>query len=463
MDKIKPSSPILTLVELPVRMSYSRRFEGGVPLVRLEPRPIRQRAEYDIAMSDIQAFCDSDELSHIDSVIGKDDDEVEGKLPFSQRLHQVMTVLAVEATVIDDDVAHDAEFIASELARTQFDGIGSALRYVVQWRRLPDANQEAANRIHVRAPNFLLFSEADRSLLSEYDIQTKAAVTAPPAALANLTRLAQLDLVQLRAAIKANDDGRVVTMQNRANRRLASAFTRSWRQSAITVELNVQRSILKILIKENDDIVTGFDERSAGLRMFVALAAFIASQNTAVPPVLLIDEAENHLHYDAQADLVNMLLTQQEAAQVIYTTHSPGCLPPDLGTGIRAVVPSKSEPAVSEVRNSFWAHAAGFSPILLAMGAGAAAFTASRYAVLAEGASEMILMPSLIRAATSLATLPYQVAPGLSEAPTSHIRNWISTPPESHSLSTVTQEAFGYASALSRKAFRPIGSPCSAE
>ncbi len=53
------------------------------------------------------------------------------------------------------------------------------------------------------------------------------------------------------------------------------------------------------------------------------------------------------------------------------------------------------------------------------MGAGAAAFTTTRYAVLAEGPSEMILLPSLIRAATGLDALPYQVAPGLAEAPTS--------------------------------------------
>src|SRR5260370_350742 len=53
------------------------------------------------------------------------------------------------------------------------------------------------------------------------------------------------------------------------------------------------------------------------------------------------------------------------------------------------------------------------------MGAGAAAFTATRYAVLAEGPSEMILLPSLIRAATGLDILQYQVAPGLSEVPTS--------------------------------------------
>lgn len=154
--------------------------------------------------------------------------------------------------------------------------------------------------------------------------------------------------------------------------------------------------------------------------MFVALAAFVATRSTVTSPVLLIDEAETHLHYDAQADLVNMLLTQGEAAQVIYTTHSPGCLPPDLGTGIRVIAPAQSDPAISEVRNAFWVdHVAGFSPLLFAMGAGAAAFTTTRYAVIAEGASEMILLPSLIRAATGLDFLPYQVAPGLSEAPTS--------------------------------------------
>ncbi len=54
---------------------------------------------------------------------------------------------------------------------------------------------------------------------------------------------------------------------------------------------------------------------------------------------------------------------------------------------------------------------------MLAMGAAAAAFTLARMVVLAEGVTEMLLLPSLIRAATGLDNLPYQVAPGLSEVP----------------------------------------------
>jgi hypothetical protein len=54
---------------------------------------------------------------------------------------------------------------------------------------------------------------------------------------------------------------------------------------------------------------------------------------------------------------------------------------------------------------------------MLAMGAAAAAFTPARCVVLAEGASEMILLPSLLRGATALPALEYQVAPGLSEVP----------------------------------------------
>jgi len=410
----------LDLVEAPVRMSYARRVRGGVPMIGLEPHPQRRRAEYDAALSSLTAFTESDAMSELDPAAERNFDEDESEVPsHGERLRNAVALLSDETKIIDDQHAEQVETLASDLGADNFDVIRSALRYSVQWRRLPEAGQEARNRIFERAPKFLLFSDPDRGLSTEYDLQGDVAANPPPA-LANLARLAKLDLERLLAAIQESDHGQVVTLQNRANKRLAEVFARSWRQSVITVELNVQGTVVKVLIKENDDVVTSLDERSAGLRMFTALAAFIATRDTAVPPVLLIDEAETHLHYDAQADLVNVLLTQQEAAQVIYTTHSPGCLPPDLGTGIRAVLPSESDPAASTVHNNFWGgHTAGFSPLLFAMGAGAAAFTPSRYAVLAEGASEMILMPSLMRAATGLDSLPYQVAPGLSEAPTS--------------------------------------------
>lgn len=54
--------------------------------------------------------------------------------------------------------------------------------------------------------------------------------------------------------------------------------------------------------------------------------------------------------------------------------------------------------------------------MLYAMGASAAAFSVCRLAVLAEGAADMILLPTLIRMATKKDDLDYQVAPGLANA-----------------------------------------------
>ena len=149
----------------------------------------------------------------------------------------------------------------------------------------------------------------------------------------------------------------------------------------------------------------------------MALSAFLASQRLQIPPVLLIDEAENHLHYDAQADLVGVLLKQVNATQVFYTTHSPGCLPTDLGTGIRLLRKDPDQAMSSRIYQDFWTNEEpGFAPLLYAMGASAAAFSACRRAVLAEGAADMVLLPTLIRMATSKDDLEYQIAPGLSNA-----------------------------------------------
>lgn len=172
-------------------------------------------------------------------------------------------------------------------------------------------------------------------------------------------------------------------------------------------------------MKQDGRTITQFHERSAGVQMFVALVAFLTVKGQTVSPVLLIDEAETHLHIDAQADLVNEFMTQTRAAKIIYTTHSPACLPPDLGTNIRAVVPDPANGQRSLVEGSFWTKGVGYSPLMLAMGAGAAAFSAARKVVLAEGATEMLILPSLIKAAIGAEDLDYQVAPGLAEVPVS--------------------------------------------
>jgi hypothetical protein len=215
------------------------------------------------------------------------------------------------------------------------------------------------------------------------------------------------------------------TYLKHANKRLSRRVQPAWRQATLTVELDVSGGYLQVVVNElsDDGARTSIVERSDGLKTFLALVFFVASKQLDTPPILLIDEAEMHLHLDAQADLVSVLLNDVEVSKVIYTTHSPGCLPPDLGTGVRFVEPQLDRPDVSRLRSDFWNSGhAGFSSLLFAMGAGAAAFSVCRRAVLAEGPSDMILLPSMFRLALGGQPLPYQVAPGLTTPPGSDSR-----------------------------------------
>lgn len=275
-----------------------------------------------------------------------------------------------------------------------------------------------------RTPEFVMFREADRLLETSYELgpEHRASIHA---AVNRLLSLAKVDADVMWAHIAAGDSTKRETLLERGNDRLRDVFGRAWNQSNVTVRLNVNGTRLEVLIKELDGggDVTNISERSDGMKTFVALVAFLETGEHTVPPVLLIDEAETHLHYDAQADLVSVLLKSVDTTQVFYTTHSPGCLPSDLGTGIRVVARDGNYADASVIRNNFWeGEGPGFSPLLFAMGAGAAAFSMCRNAVLAEGASDMVLLPTLIRKATGLADLDYQVAPGLANAHGSGIR-----------------------------------------
>jgi predicted ATP-dependent endonuclease of OLD family len=131
-------------------------------------------------------------------------------------------------------------------------------------------------------------------------------------------------------------------------------------------------------------------------------------------PILLVDEVEQHLHYDAQADVIQMLSKQEGAQKIIYTTHSIGCLPNDLGCGVKVIVKTGPD---SAIKQSFWdSNRPGYYPLLSGMGAFSLAFIPLRMAVVGEGPSEMLLLPTLLREVTGKPSLPYQVLPGLSVA-----------------------------------------------
>jgi AAA domain, putative AbiEii toxin, Type IV TA system/AAA domain len=275
----------------------------------------------------------------------------------------------------------------------------------------------ARNRLAERRPRFLPFEEDERTLQSEYDLVADVPSLPETAALRNLAALADFDLSAATTAAQAEDVGLLDTLTRRANERLADRFRVSWRQSEITVRFRIDETTLRLLIESPHEPASRIDERSDGMRAFIALLAYTAvNAEGPTRPVLLIDEAEAHLHYAAQADLVQVFTEQTAASQIIYTTHSAGCLPDDLGTGVRLVVPLEGADR-SKVINWFWDDdEPGFGPLLHGMGyaVGAFAFTPTRFVVFTEGPTELVLLPTLLREATGRRRLEFQVAPGLA-------------------------------------------------
>ncbi|WP_338016575.1 ATP-dependent nuclease [Nesterenkonia muleiensis] len=288
----------------------------------------------------------------------------------------------------------------------------------------PEPAAVAGVAIAARIPKFLLFSEQDRTLRFEYSLSRRSTkqngkqthtpsedVLKPDGGLVNLLKLGNTNIREFYALVHDGVPERTSGQVRKVNRALKEAISPHWGQRNLEVRVDVSDTTLRVFIDDGEDTAR-FTDRSDGLRIFVALISFLAQHSSDPSPILLIDEADTHLHYNAQADLINFLL--ELPSRTIYSTHSPGCLPLDLGTGIRVVKPHPDR-ATSVLSNSFWENdQPGLTPLLFAMGAGAAAFTALRAAVFTEGASDMMLLPTLIRRATNQHTLGYQVVPGLA-------------------------------------------------
>jgi predicted ATP-dependent endonuclease of OLD family len=262
-------------------------------------------------------------------------------------------------------------------------------------------------------PKFVLFEDADRLLKGTYTIQE---LTKPTNALLNLLAVAEMDVSHYMESVKNKDDDERLSLNKVADENLKNKYS-SWSQSKVYPTLLLDKDSLSIKIKLPSKGFIGIEHRSDGFKQYIALKAFLHT-NSYDSPVLLIDEAEIHLHYAAQADLIKEFEEQYYVNSIIYTTHSAGCLPSDLGSGILAVeqiFEENTDSGFSKIRNSIWRNNAGFSPILLAMGANIISFTLARKALFAEGASETILLPRLLREATGLEYLDFHVAPGIAE------------------------------------------------
>jgi hypothetical protein len=287
----------------------------------------------------------------------------------------------------------------------------------------PDAVDAATRAVLLaRMPKFLMFNETNRLLASSYDLGGLTAPARPNAlqppspAWLNLAAMLDLDLPKLAAEIKSKNHGAVQTTLDRARQRSIDALHNAWTQQGSKFEIGLIPDGLNLNITVRDEAAGNyfkFEQRSDGVRTFVALRAFLAREHAGkTKPVLLVDEAERNLHYDAQADLIRVFEAQADAAQVIYTTHSVGCLPEDLGRGVRVIRPT--EGSRSEVQNHWSSEQSGVSPLVAAMGGVTVPLSPARFIVVCEGTTDALLYPSLLRAATDQRPLGYQMVGGLS-------------------------------------------------
>lgn len=269
-----------------------------------------------------------------------------------------------------------------------------------------------------RIPDFRLFEEEDRGLRSAYTITQRVQnrdEDFPQAnrALFNLLDAVGADRGELAQAVRKGDQGKVAAWTETAEARLTDLLQEGWPTPGMRVRLRVNGSTLHILVGPERDY-TPITERSEGMRIFAALSTFTRVNREGRAQVLLIDEAEQHLHYDAQAQLVQVLAQQTAVSQVVYTTHSAGCLPEDLGMSVRAVQPLPDNYS-SRIVNNIWGRGTlGFSTLHLAMGASSFAFGATRRAVFVEGVTDSALLPTLFKEATGHEQLGFQLVPGLS-------------------------------------------------
>lgn len=413
----------LDIANEPRRIQYSR-YRDGETSITFEPKLIRKPSLAEDVLELIKTAELTDRMKGIPEAVSLEKvvDLAETGREWSEQDGRAVEALAdwlelpISGDSGDDSISEPAP--ADDVA---------AAEALMEWHSQmtqPGPGVVAGRALEERIPRFLLFSEPDRKLSFEHDLKRYTTrqnnrtqhrpsedVQSPDGGLVNLLRLAGTSIRDFYDLVLEGMPERTETHVRRVNRILQEEISPYWGQRDLQVRIDVSDTSLRVFIDEGDDTAR-FTDRSDGLRMFIALISFLAQHKNDPAPILLIDEADTHLHYNAQADLINFL--SEIPSRTIYTTHSPGCLPLDLGTGIRVVKPNEETPT-SVLSNNFWENdQGGLSPLLFAMGAGAAAFTSLRAAVFAEGASDMMLLPALIREATDERKLGYQVLPGLA-------------------------------------------------
>jgi hypothetical protein len=415
------------------RLANGDRHAELVPAIT-RPRPLRDDLARDVerllqhASPQLQAFLER-ELRDVQADDEEDNDESvepdEEPRTLREATTEASTALSGEHESLDagersllEEVA-DALDGASVVAPKYVQTLPARLRQLVAEHAQQRPYDSAFEILDQRCPRVRVLRDSDRQLQGEYRFDEHEN---PPAPLANLLGLAGVTWQALREAAAVPNNPRLATLLDRGNRQLEQHLHGTWKQATVSIRLQEQGGALNIYPYDADsDEHSQIADRSEGFRSFLALLAFTISHAAGARQLILaIDEAELHLHYQAQADLVKVLTEQTLATQIVYTTHSAGCLPEDLGSAIRVMRTTPGDRSV--IDNGFWSTAGqpGLTSLLMAMGAGAMALSAARRAVIAEGPSDALLLPALFRAASGQSpdeSLDFQIAGGLAWTP----------------------------------------------
>lgn len=260
---------------------------------------------------------------------------------------------------------------------------------------------EVQSILEKRRPRFLSF---DRALRDVSDVSVEMLSAKTPPFWSHLLLASGQEPKEVAAAV--GNPHRIRTLERSWNARLEHLFAKHWKdQSSVVPQIAIQGGTVHLLWRR-----ASFDTPSSwgseGLRTYLALVVLVEAQRQREgdrPVILLIDELEQSLHYSAQAEVVNMLQEQKLVRQVIYTTHSAGCLPEDIGRGVVALeFVNENE---SRVKKRIWdpstkggrAPDIGVWPLLMALGAGSLGFLAVRSPVFVEGFSDLIYLPEALR------------------------------------------------------------------
>lgn len=406
---------------------YEKQFDGGI-LHFLEPEPIRDVSKRSALAEGLKRLAESTVLEEVLGSVEENGGEgTSYDVPLvmhnfestAGRLSQLGGDLDEEIMAVLSDLPGSLKKLGEEVPdtglRSELEQLAILANDCLLSERLTNPYVSLLERFSEKRPKAYLFDWEERQLKPEYPV---AELKDPSPAFRNLLALAGFTTAELAQVVEDGDHAQRAGLTIQINEGLKKKFTAAWQQSAVHPYFEFAADVLRLHVGKGSSF-TPILERSEGLRTFVALWTFIAIKNSGEKPILLIDEAESHLHYDAQADLVRVLYEQDDAEQLFYSTHSAGCLPHDLGTAVRVVRPrydeQKADTGRSEIYRSFWTDPKpGFSPLMFAIGASAFSIIPTRRVVLAEGPADCILLPSLMREATGLRDLDFQVAPGLA-------------------------------------------------